>query len=65
MSPAFPAALIYNIDQFRLDATGLVTGVNIVTGGNSAVLTTSRGMRFDCTAEARGRRSHEVKPGAP
>ena len=24
-----------------------------------------RGMRFDCTAEARGRRTHEVKPGAP
>ena len=58
----------YNIEvQFRLDATGLVTGVNIVKSGyselNSAVLSAARGMRFDCTAEARGRRTYEIKPG--
>ena len=58
----------YNIEvQFRLDASGLVTGVDIVKGGNrelnSAVLSAARGMRFDCTAEARGRRTYEIKPG--
>ena len=58
----------YRIEvQFRLDASGLVTGVNIVKGGsrelNSAVLSAARGMRFDCTAEARGRRTYEIKPG--
>ena len=58
----------YNIEvQFRLDGTGLVTGVNIVKGGNSelnsAVLSAARGMRFDCEAEARGRRTYEIKPG--
>ena len=58
----------YNIEvQFRLDASGLVTGVNIVKSGNSelnsAVLSAARGMRFDCEAEARGRRTYEIKPG--
>lgn len=58
----------YRIEvQFRLDASGLVTGVNIVKGGsrelNSAVLSAARGMRFNCTAEARGRRTYEIKPG--
>ena len=58
----------YNIEvRFRLDSTGLVTGVNIVKSGNSAlnnaVLSAARGMRFDCTAEARGRRTYEVRPG--
>ena len=53
--------------QFRVDATGHVTRVDIVTGGNSAlnsaVLEAAREMRFDCTAEARGRRIYEIKPG--
>jgi len=58
----------YTIEvQFRLDSTGLVTGVDIVKSGNSAlnsaVLSAARGMRFDCTAEARGRRTYEIKPG--
>ena len=58
----------YHIEvQFRVDATGLVTGVNIVKSSNSAlnspVLEAARGMRFDCTAEARGRRTYEIKPG--
>jgi TonB family protein len=58
----------YNIEvQFRLDGNGLVTGVNIVKSGNSelnsAVLSAARGMRFDCRAEARGRRTYEIKPG--
>ena len=58
----------YHIEvQFRVDATGLVTGVDIVKGGNrevnSAVLSAARGMRFDCTAEARGRRTYEMRPG--
>jgi TonB family protein len=58
----------YKIEvQFRLDSTGLVTGVNIVKSGNSAlnsaVLSAARGMRFDCSAEARGRRTYEIKPG--
>ena len=58
----------YHIEvQFRLDASGLVTRVDIVRGGsselNNAVLTAARGMRFDCTAEARGRRTYEIKPG--
>ena len=58
----------YHIEvQFRLDSSGLVTGVDIVKGGsrelNSAVLSAARGMRFDCTAEARGRRTYEIKPG--
>lgn len=58
----------YHIEvQFRVDANGLVTGVDIVKSGNSAlnsaVLSAARGMRFDCTAEARGRRTYEIKPG--
>ena len=58
----------YNIEvQFKLDGNGLVTGVNIVKSGNSelnsAVLSAARGMRFDCEAEARGRRTYEIKPG--
>ena len=58
----------YHIEvQFRVDATGQVTRVDIVKGGsrelNSAVLSAARGMRFDCTAEARGRRTYEIKPG--
>ena len=58
----------YHIEvQFRLDASGLVTRVDIVRGGsselNNAVLRAARGMRFDCAAEARGRRTYEIKPG--
>ena len=55
----------YDIEvQFRLDASGLVTRVDIVRGGsselNNAVLTAARGMRFDCTTEARGRRTYTL-----
>lgn len=58
----------YSIEvRFRVDATGLVSGVNIVKGGNSAlnsaVLSAAREMRFNCSAEARGRRTYEIKPG--
>ena len=58
----------YSIEvRFRVDDTGLVSGVDIVKGGNSAlnsaVLSAARGMRFDCTAAARGRRTYEIKPG--
>lgn len=55
--------------QFKLDGTGLVQGTpRIVKGsGNSkldsAVVSAARGMRFNCSAEARGRRTYEVLPG--
>ena len=57
----------YQIEvQFELDATRLVTSVTAKGGTrelSSAVLSAARGMRFDCTAEARGRLTHEIKPG--
>lgn len=61
--------MTYHIEvQFRLDGTGLVLSPRITTGsGNSqldnAVLSAARGMRFDCSSEARGRRIYQVKPG--
>ena len=61
--------MTYHIEvQFRLDGTGLVTSPRITKGsGNSrldnAVLGAARGMRFDCSSEARGRRTYEVRPG--
>ena len=61
--------MTYHIDvQFRLDGTGLVLSPRIVSGsGNTqldnAVLSAARGMRFDCTSEARGRRTYKVNPG--
>ena len=54
---------------FKLDGTGLVQGTPRITKGSgnskldSAVVSAARGMRFNCTAEARGRRTYEIKPG--
>ena len=61
--------MTYRIEvRFRLDGSGLVTSPQITRGsGNSkldnAVVSAARGMRFDCSAEARGRRTYEVRPG--
>ena len=61
--------MTYHIEvHFRLDGSGLVTSPQITQGsGNSkldnAVVSAARGMRFNCSAEARGRRTYEVRPG--